>query len=234
MPGRPRRPSASSTTPASTTRSARSTRARRRWTGWCRSRSAASPSPRPRRPASGRDHRINIIDTPGHVDFTIEVERSPARARRRGRASSASVGGVEPQSETVWRQADKYGVPRIAFVNKMDRVGADFVRTVQMMRDRLRANPVAVQLPLGTEDKLTRRDRPRHDEGDRLGRRQSRRQVPRGRDSRGQPRPGGRIPREAHRGGCRRRREADGEVPRGRGDRRGRRFAPPSARGRSR
>ncbi|MCC6766676.1 MAG: elongation factor G [Deltaproteobacteria bacterium] len=98
-----------------------------------------------------KDHRINIIDTPGHVDFTMEVERS-LRVLDGAVALFDSVAGVEPQSETVWRQADKYGVPRMAFVNKMDRIGANFFRTVQMMRDRLRANPVAIQLPLGTED----------------------------------------------------------------------------------
>src|SRR5204862_490044 len=101
--------------------------------------------------AMWRDHRINIIDTPGHVDFTMEVERS-LRVLDGAVALFDAVAGVEPQSETVWRQADKYGVPRMAFVNKMDRIGADFFRTVQMMRDRLRANPVALQLPLGTED----------------------------------------------------------------------------------
>src|SRR5436853_1363344 len=100
---------------------------------------------------NGVDHRINIIDTPGHVDFTMEVERS-LRVLDGAVALFDSVAGVEPQSETVWRQADKYGVPRMAFVNKMDRIGANFFRTVQMMKDRLRANPVAVQLPLGTED----------------------------------------------------------------------------------
>ncbi|HEY5933077.1 MAG TPA: elongation factor G [Kofleriaceae bacterium] len=98
-----------------------------------------------------KDHRINIIDTPGHVDFTMEVERS-LRVLDGAVALFDSVAGVEPQSETVWRQADKYGVPRMAFVNKMDRIGANFFRTVQMMKDRLRANPVAIQLPLGTED----------------------------------------------------------------------------------
>ncbi|MGD9762620.1 MAG: elongation factor G [Candidatus Binatia bacterium] len=97
------------------------------------------------------DSRINIIDTPGHVDFTIEVERS-LRVLDGAVAVFCSVGGVEPQSETVWRQADKYGVPRIAFINKMDRVGADFARGVQMMRDRLGANPVPVQLPIGAEE----------------------------------------------------------------------------------
>jgi len=97
------------------------------------------------------DNRINIIDTPGHVDFTIEVERS-LRVLDGAVAVFCSVGGVEPQSETVWRQADKYGVPRLAFVNKMDRTGADFQNGVEMMRDRLGANPVALQLPIGKED----------------------------------------------------------------------------------
>jgi elongation factor G len=98
-----------------------------------------------------RDHRINIIDTPGHVDFTIEVERS-LRVLDGAVAVFCSVGGVEPQTETVWRQADKYGVPRIAFVNKMDRVGADFFRVVKMIADRLGAHPVPVQLPIGAEE----------------------------------------------------------------------------------
>ncbi len=99
------------------------------------------------------DYRINIIDTPGHVDFTMEVERS-LRVLDGAIALFCSVAGVEPQSETVWRQADKYGVPRIAFVNKMDRVGADFMRGVQMMVDRLHARPLVVQLPLGREDEF--------------------------------------------------------------------------------
>ncbi|GAM10968.1 elongation factor G 1 [Geobacter sp. OR-1] len=97
------------------------------------------------------DHRINIIDTPGHVDFTIEVERS-LRVLDGSVAVFCSVGGVEPQSETVWRQADKYRVPRIAFINKMDRVGADFFRGINMIKDRLKANPVPIQLPIGSED----------------------------------------------------------------------------------
>lgn len=100
-----------------------------------------------------KDYRINIIDTPGHVDFTIEVERS-LRVLDGAVAVFCSVGGVEPQSETVWRQADKYGVPRIAFINKMDRVGADFNRGVEMMRDRLRANPLPIQIPIGKEEKF--------------------------------------------------------------------------------
>ena len=96
-------------------------------------------------------HRINIIDTPGHVDFTAEVERS-LRVLDGAVALFCAVGGVEPQSETVWRQMDKYGVPRIAFVNKMDRVGADFLNVVQMMKDRLGANAVPIQLPVGEGD----------------------------------------------------------------------------------
>jgi len=98
-----------------------------------------------------RDHRINIIDTPGHVDFTAEVERS-LRVLDGAVAVFDAVNGVEPQSETVWRQADRYRVPRIAFVNKMDRVGADFFATIEQMRSKLRANPVAVQIPLGSEE----------------------------------------------------------------------------------
>jgi elongation factor G len=97
-----------------------------------------------------RDHRINIIDTPGHVDFTMEVERS-LRVLDGAVAIFCAVGGVEPQSETVWRQADRYGVPRIAFINKMDRMGADFKRCLEMMRTRLGASAVAVQIPLGDE-----------------------------------------------------------------------------------
>ncbi len=98
-----------------------------------------------------RDCQINIIDTPGHVDFTVEVERS-LRVLDGAVAVFCSVGGVEPQSETVWRQADKYGVPRIAYINKMDRVGADFNEGIKMIRERLGANPIAIQMPLGMED----------------------------------------------------------------------------------
>jgi elongation factor G len=101
-----------------------------------------------------RDSRINIIDTPGHVDFTIEVERS-LRVLDGAVAVFCAVGGVEPQSETVWRQADKYHVPRIAFINKMDRVGADFERVVEEMREKLKATPLLLQLPIGAEDKFT-------------------------------------------------------------------------------
>jgi elongation factor G len=99
------------------------------------------------------EHRINIIDTPGHVDFTIEVERS-LRVLDSAVALFDSVAGVQPQSETVWRQMNRYAVPRIAFVNKMDRAGANFLRVVEMIRTRLRANPVAIQLPIGAEDEF--------------------------------------------------------------------------------
>ncbi len=98
-----------------------------------------------------KDHRVNLIDTPGHVDFTVEVERS-LRVLDGAVAVFCSVGGVEPQSETVWHQADKYGVPRIAYINKMDRVGADFFRGVKMIKDRLKANPIPLQIPIGVED----------------------------------------------------------------------------------
>ncbi len=100
-----------------------------------------------------RDHRINIIDTPGHVDFTIEVERS-MRVLDGVIAVFCSVGGVQPQSETVWRQADRYAVPRIAFVNKMDRTGANFFKVYEQIKDRLRANPVPIQIPIGSENEF--------------------------------------------------------------------------------
>ena len=100
------------------------------------------------------DHRINIIDTPGHVDFTVEVERS-LRVLDGAVTVFDSVAGVEPQSETVWRQADKYSVPRICFVNKMDRTGANFYRTVDMIVSRLHATPLVIQLPWGTEADFT-------------------------------------------------------------------------------
>lgn len=102
---------------------------------------------------SWKDHRVNIIDTPGHVDFTIEVERS-MRVLDGVIAVFCSVGGVQPQSETVWRQADRYKVPRITFINKMDRTGANFYKVYEQMRDRLRANAVPIQLPIGSESEF--------------------------------------------------------------------------------
>ena len=100
-----------------------------------------------------KDCQINIIDTPGHVDFTAEVERS-LRVLDGAIAVFDAVAGVQPQSETVWRQADKYSVPRICFINKMDKVGADFDNAVRTLVDRLKANPVPIQLPIGSEDQL--------------------------------------------------------------------------------
>src|SRR5690606_3498540 len=101
--------------------------------------------------AQWKNHRINIIDTPGHVDFTVEVERS-LRVLDGAVAVFSAKEGVEPQSETVWRQADKYRVPRIAYVNKMDIVGADFLHAIQTMKERLGANAVPIQLPIGAEN----------------------------------------------------------------------------------
>ena len=102
---------------------------------------------------SWKDHRINIIDTPGHVDVTIEVERS-MRVLDGVVAVFCAVGGVQPQSETVWRQADRYNVPRIVFVNKMDRTGANFLKVYEQIKDRLKANAVPIQLPIGAEGEL--------------------------------------------------------------------------------
>ena len=120
-----------------------------------------------------RDTWINIIDTPGHVDFTVEVERS-LRVLDGAVAVFDAVAGVEPQTETVWRQANKYNVPRMCFINKMDRVGADFFRCVDMIKDRLDATVALTQLPLGAESDFTRRGRPPRDEGGGLGRRHGR------------------------------------------------------------
>src|SRR5512141_2565258 len=101
--------------------------------------------------AEWKGYQINIIDTPGHIDFTAEVQRS-LRVLDGGVVVFDAVQGVEPQSETVWRQADRYGVPRICFVNKMDRTGANFWRTIEMIKDRLGANPLPVQIPIGSQD----------------------------------------------------------------------------------
>ena len=152
-PARRRRPSASSTTPARSTGWATSTRGAPRPTTSRRSASAASPSSPPPSPASGRTCdgepiTINIIDTPGHVDFTAEVERS-LRVLDGAVVVFSAVEGVEAQSETVWRQADKYHVPRICFINKMDRIGAEYERVFDEIRDRLSGHPIPVMIPIG-------------------------------------------------------------------------------------
>ena len=165
--------------------------------------------------AEWRDHRINIIDTPGHVDFTVEVERS-LRVLDGAVAVFDSVAGVQPQSETVWRQADRYGVPRISFINKMDRTGADFFAAVQSMRDRLGANAVADPDPGRRGGAPPRRRRPRRDERDHL-RRRSRRELHGRRDPGRAARARAGAPPRADRRGRRVRRRADGELPRGRG-----------------
>ena len=123
------------------------------WTGWNKSKSVESQSHLLRLLCSGKVAKINIIDTPGHVDFTIEVERS-LRVLDGSVAVFCSVSGVEPQSETVWRQADKYGVPRICFVNKMDRTGADFFDAIKTMREKLHANAIPVHCPIGAESEF--------------------------------------------------------------------------------
>ena len=162
--------------------------------------------------ASWRDFRINIIDTPGHVDFTVEVERS-LRVLDGAIAVFDSVAGVEPQSETVWRQADRYKVPRIAFINKMDRTGADFFAAVQSMVDRLGARPGAGAAPARPGGALPRRRRPRRDARDRLGHdlghEDGRRRDP-GRAARA----GAGVPPPADRLGRRPRRRADRDLPR--------------------
>ena len=157
MPVRQRQQSVSSSIPEGPIRSARPTTEQPPWTGWYRSRREVSPSLQRLPPLSGRipgstsSTPLNIIDTPGHVDFTVEVERS-LRVLDGAVTVLCAKGGVEPQSETVWRQAEKYGVPRMIFVNKMDIMGADFFRVYNMVKDRLKANAVPVQLPIGKEE----------------------------------------------------------------------------------
>lgn len=121
------------------------------WTGWSKKRRGASPSLQRMTTCFWKDHQINLIDTPDRVDFTIEVERS-MRVLDGAVGVFCSVGGVQPQSETVWRQANKYGVPRIVFVNKMDRIGANFYNVENQIRERLKANPVPINIPIGAED----------------------------------------------------------------------------------
>ncbi len=143
--------------------------------------------------------RLNIIDTPGHVDFTIEVERS-LRVLDGAVCVLDGNQGVEPQTETVWRQGDKYGVPRIIFANKMDKTGADFYQCVDDIKEKLGARPVPLQIPIGAESSFKGVDRSPQDEGPDLGRRRQGRQVPRGGDSGRARRQGRRVPRGDDRG----------------------------------
>ena len=168
-----------------------------------------------------RDHRINIIDTPGHVDFTAEVERS-LRVLDGAVAVFDSVAGVEPQSETVWRQADKYRVPRICFVNKMDRIGANFERTFEQIKIEAAGQPGRDSVPDRQRGQVRRRRRPRHDEGDPLEGRDDGRRLRRRGDSRPTwPTEAQGVPRAAHREGERSRRPDPREVPARPGDPRG-------------
>src|SRR4028119_2154587 len=157
MPGRRRAPSASSTTPASLTRSVKFTRALQPWTGWSRSRSAESPSLRPRPRPSG-ETRASTSSTPP-APSTSRSKWSARRPSWTGRSrcagpAAAAARAAGPRSETVWRQADKYGVPRIAFINKMDRIGANFDSVVGQIRTKLGKNAVPLQIPIGAEDKF--------------------------------------------------------------------------------
>ena len=122
-----------------------------RWTGWSKSKNVVSQLLLLQQQLQWKGHRVNIIDTPGHVDFTVEVERS-LRVLDGAVAVLDAQSGVEPQTETVWRQATAYGVPRIVFVNKMDKIGADFLYSVGTIHDRLQANAHPIQLPIGAED----------------------------------------------------------------------------------
>ncbi len=158
------------------------------------------------------EHHINIIDTPGHVDFTIEVERS-MRVLDGACMVYCAVGGVQPQSETVWRQANKYKVPRLAFVNKMDRTGANFFKVYEQMRARLKANPIPPADPDRRGRKLPGRGRPGQDESHLLGRRVAGHEVRLPRHSCRAGRASQRMAREDGRGRCRSDRRADEQVP---------------------
>ena len=139
------------TTLVKSTKSVKLTKVRHKWTGWSKSKNVVSTITSAATTAQWNNHRVNIIDTPGHVDFTIEVQRS-LRVLDGAVTVLDSQSGVEPQTETVWRQATEYGVPRIVFANKMDKIGADFLYSVSTLHDRLQANAHPIQLPIGSED----------------------------------------------------------------------------------
>ena len=209
-------------TPACRTRSARCTTALPSWTTWSRSRSAASRSRPRRRPASGRGWRTTSPSTastssirPGHVDFTIEVERS-LRVLDSAVAVFCAVAGVQPQSETVWRQMNRYKVPRIAFVNKMDRAGANFLRCVEQIKTRLRGVPVPDPIADRRRGQVRRRRRSHSHEGDLVGRRDSGHEVRIPRDSCGHAAAVRGVAREDDRGRRGRQRRAAQQVSRGR------------------
>ena len=128
------------------------------WTGWFKSKKEVLQLLLLLQLANGKGNRINIIDTPGHVDFTVEVQRS-LKVLDGAVTVLAAKGGVQPQTETVWRQADKYEVPRMVYVNKMDITGADFMLCVDQLKNRLKANAVPIQLPIGAEDQFQRNRR---------------------------------------------------------------------------
>ena len=169
-----------------------------------------------------QDKRLNIIDTPGHVDFTIEVERS-LRVLDGAVCVLDGNQGVEPQTETVWRQADKYGVPRVVFVNKMDKIGADFFRCVEEINTKVGGRPVCIQLPIGSEFELQGHHRPSAHEGGRLGGGGPGREIPRRRDSRRPAGAGGGISPHPDRGGGRTRRRCHERLSRRRRSRTSRR-----------
>ena len=132
-------------------KSVKRTKVHLKWTGWSKSKNVVSQSLLLQQQLQWKGHRVNIIDTPGHVDFTVEVERS-LRVLDGAVTVLDAQSGVEPQTETVWRQATTYGVPRIVFINKMDKMGADFLYSVGTLHDRLQANAHPIQLPIGAED----------------------------------------------------------------------------------
>ena len=220
MPARRRRPSASSITPASPTRSAKSTTAPRRWTGWSRSRSAGSPSPRPPRPPSGRPTTARAPSTGSTSSTPPATSTSPSKSSARLRVLDGAVAvfdgvaGVEPQSETVWRQADKYNVPRMCFINKLDRTGADFYYCVQIDHRPPRRHAAGAVPADRRRRRPQGRGRPGQQPRHRLARRKPRREVRLCRHSRRPGRQGRRLSPPADRDRRRAGRRGDGSLSR--------------------